>query len=48
VLPFLKFIYPNIDSNIADIATFKRYEQKYGSSNMTVGEDEARDNFFKD
>ncbi len=37
-----------MDPQIAELATFKRYEQRYGQSHNTVGEDEARDNFFKD
>ena len=37
-----------MDPQIEELATFKRYEQRYGQTHNTVGEDEARDNFFKD
>ena len=46
MLPFLKLIYP--DCAVGDIATFKRYGGGSFTNGGNLGEEEARDNFFRE
>lgn len=46
MLPFLRTILGDHASQVSDLATFKRYWS--GGSASVVGEEEARDNFFRE
>lgn len=48
ILPFLKYIIPSCDQGIQDLASFKRFEGRNFKDGGCLGEDEARDNFFKE